>query len=84
MSEGGTGICEPTFTCGNNRLEADEGCDDGEIATGDGCNAMGKIEDGPPCNADSSGSTGDASCASELCDVDLGARGVCGVSRSRR
>jgi len=74
------GTCEPASTCGNNKLEAGEGCDDGGTVAGDGCNAACKIEDGDPCNADTAGATGDASCASDSCDESGGAPGVCGGS----
>ncbi len=74
------GICEPTNTCGNNKLEAGEGCDDGGTVAGDGCNAACKIEDGDPCNANPVGAIGDASCASNACDETGAAPGVCGGS----
>ena len=44
--------CEPLNSCGNNILEAGEGCDDGNVLAGDGCSAVCKIEDGSTCNTD--------------------------------
>nr|MBA3454314.1 DUF4215 domain-containing protein [Deltaproteobacteria bacterium] len=78
QSAGSPGTCEPMNRCGNNRLEAGEGCDDGGTVAGDGCNAACKIEDGDPCNANTAGAVGDASCAANVCDVTGGAPGVCG------
>ena len=72
------GTCEPANTCGNNKLEAGEGCDDGAKVSGDGCNAACKIEDGDPCNTNTNGAIGDDSCASDACDDAGGAPGVCG------
>jgi len=74
------GTCEPANTCGNNKLEAGEGCDDGGKVAGDGCNAACKIEDGDPCNTNTAGAIGDASCASDACNDAGGAPGVCGGS----
>ena len=78
-SGGGGGVCEPASTCGNGVREAGEGCDDGNTTDGDGCNASCLIEDAQPCNGAVPGSTGDASCASGVCDTTGGAPGVCGL-----
>ncbi len=78
QSGGNPGICERMQTCGNNKLEAGEGCDDGGTTSGDGCTGACKIEDGDACNADTAGATGDASCASNACNDTVGAPGVCG------
>jgi cysteine-rich repeat protein len=47
--------------CGNNVLEAGEGCDDGNMTNGDGCNAACLKELGEPCS-------GNVVCASGFCD----------------
>ena len=75
-SGGAPGVCVPAG-CGNNLLEAGEGCDDGNNTDGDGCNAMCLIENGDPCNETPPGETGDDSCDSGFCDVSGGAPGVC-------
>jgi MYXO-CTERM domain-containing protein len=72
------GVCEPANECGNGHLEDGEGCDDGDIIPGDGCNAGCLIEDGHPCNDDSDGEVGDASCSSNKCGMDDGPPGTCG------
>ncbi|MFK7986787.1 MAG: DUF4215 domain-containing protein [Sandaracinaceae bacterium] len=77
VSGGAPGVCEATLVCGNNSLEAGEGCDDGGVAPLDGCDANCQIESGNTCNADGSGATGTASCASGICDVTAGAPGQC-------
>ncbi len=77
VSAGGAGICENVNTCGNNRLEAGEGCDDGGLVAGDGCNASCEIETGNPCNAVVSGAVGNASCESGICDTSAGDPGTC-------
>lgn len=77
LTECSTGICEPADSCDNRVLEAGEGCDDGNAAPGDGCNDVCLIEDGHTCNDDTTGNTGDASCASGLCDTRGAAPGVC-------
>ncbi len=72
------GICEAINTCGNGTREAGEGCDDGNLVAGDGCNASCKIETTRACNQTAPGSTGNASCASGLCDtVGNALPGVC-------
>ncbi len=48
--------------CGNGILEAMEGCDDNNIAGGDGCNTMCLLEIGQPCP------NGSTTCASGYCD----------------
>ncbi|MGC4117498.1 MAG: DUF4215 domain-containing protein [Myxococcales bacterium] len=63
------GRCEPTATCGNSVLEANEGCDDGNLTAGDGCNGSCRVETGGLCNATAPGLTGSASCASGVCDT---------------
>jgi MYXO-CTERM domain-containing protein len=77
LSEGGAGVCEGADTCGNNRLESGEGCDDGNNVGGDGCSSSCLIEDNNACNDDAAGTTGDGSCASGICDNSGGAPGVC-------
>ncbi len=76
LTGGAPGVCEPVG-CGNGRLEAGEGCDDGGTVNGDGCNATCRLEDTRPCNTTAPGSVGDASCASGVCDTSGGAPGVC-------
>src|SRR5204862_152300 len=72
------GVCEPANACGNGRLEAGEGCDDGNTIAGDGCGATCLIENMRPCNASAPGVTGNASCASGICDATGNAApGVC-------
>src|SRR5262249_51203983 len=72
------GLCEPANTCGNGKLEAGEGCDDGNTTNGDGCNSSCLVETSSPCNANASGATGNASCASGICDTKGNpAPGVC-------
>jgi len=56
--------CEPAGVCGNSVLDLGEGCDDGNVAAGDGCNAACKVEDNQPCDVDR-----DAACASGVCDA---------------
>ena len=58
----------PVITCGNGMLDANEGCDDGNTANGDGCNASCKVETSNRCNVDVNGLRGNASCASNICD----------------
>jgi MYXO-CTERM domain-containing protein len=55
--------------CGNNVLEASEGCDDGNNVDGDGCSKTCKVENSKACNATAPGTTGAASCASGICDA---------------
>jgi cysteine-rich repeat protein len=74
------GVCEPANSCGNGRIEAGEGCDDGGTAAGDGCSSTCLVEDGGACNGGPGGLTGDASCASGLCDTRGGAPGVCAAA----
>jgi uncharacterized repeat protein (TIGR01451 family) len=65
-------------TCGNSVRDASEGCDDGNINNGDGCNANCLVETNSPCNGAAPGLTGNTSCASGLCDaVGNVAPGVC-------
>jgi cysteine-rich repeat protein len=73
----GPPTCEAVNTCGNGVREAGEGCDDGDTTAGDSCNAMCLIENNNPCNAMAPGNTGNASCASGVCDPTGGAPGVC-------
>ncbi|MCU0691586.1 MAG: DUF4215 domain-containing protein [Polyangiaceae bacterium] len=53
-------VCVPAG-CGNGVKEATEGCDDGNVAAGDGCSATCLTELGRAC-------PGDAFCASGACD----------------
>ncbi len=72
------GICETLLTCGNGILEVGEGCDDGNTADGDTCSASCLLETGSACNAAAPGATGNASCASDICDVaGNAAPGIC-------
>jgi MYXO-CTERM domain-containing protein len=48
--------------CGNNILEAGEGCDDGNTMSGDGCNGVCLKEFGQAC-------LGNMVCASDFCDL---------------
>jgi MYXO-CTERM domain-containing protein len=64
--------CEPSYDCGNGAVEGAETCDDGNAASGDGCNAQCLLENGAgPC-------AGDAECASGLCNT-LAATPVCAL-----
>jgi MYXO-CTERM domain-containing protein len=58
------GQCEPVDTCGNGRIDATDACDDGNATSGDGCSATCTIENGLAC-----GASGNAACASGVCDV---------------
>ncbi len=62
--------------CGNNVLEAGEGCDDGNIAGGT-CSDSCEIENGNTCNQTAPGDTGDGSCVSGVCDTTGGGDGTC-------
>jgi cysteine-rich repeat protein len=66
-----------SLTCGNGVVEGSEGCDDGNGASADGCNAQCLIEDGLACNGTPPGATDDASCASGVCDTTGSTPGVC-------
>ena len=44
LGDGRDGIAVAACTCGNNQLNNIEECDDGNLATGDGCNAFCKRE----------------------------------------
>jgi len=63
-----SGVCEEANRCGNGRLEANEGCDDGNVANNDGCSTFCLIEDGEPCDEDDD-------CASGTCDPQTGTCG---------
>lgn len=41
---GDISFCSKTASCGNNRIEADEECDDGNRRNSDGCDSTCKIE----------------------------------------
>jgi uncharacterized repeat protein (TIGR01451 family) len=75
---GGRGVCETTG-CGDGHRRIGEGCDDGNTTAGDGCNGSCRIETGSSCNDAAPGSTGNASCATEVCDLTNGGAGVCEV-----
>lgn len=70
------GVCSG-IACGNDQLEAGEGCDDGAAVNGDGCDASCRVETGSACNEQAPGLTGDGSCVSGICDTTGGAPGVC-------
>ncbi len=67
----------PAPSCGNNTLNAGEGCDDGNVMGGDNCTAGCLIVNGRPCNALSPGLIGDPSCESNVCDLTNGGTGIC-------
>lgn len=67
-SAGPPGICTEADACGNAVVDSDEGCDDGNDVSGDGCNAQCLIEEGFDCNDGPVGLVGSASCAFE-CDA---------------
>lgn len=75
---GAPGLCRSPG-CGNNRLEADEGCDDGNNTNGDGCNLACFVESGQACNTTAPGVMGDLGCASGVCDTTAGTPGTCKV-----
>ncbi|MFL5320319.1 MAG: InlB B-repeat-containing protein, partial [Myxococcaceae bacterium] len=81
-TSGAPGVCEAANRCGNSVLETGEGCDDGNVTSGDGCNASCKIETSRACNANSAGVTGSSSCASNICDTTSGAPGTCEAANS--
>ncbi|MFC1609750.1 DUF1566 domain-containing protein [Myxococcota bacterium] len=58
--------------CGDSVLEPSEGCDDGNLLGGDGCNPNCDVEVGARCNLADPGKLGSASCASEYCDPAVG------------
>ena len=55
----GSDTCESPNTCGNGRREGDEGCDDGNTAAGDGCNASCLREAGALCGDDNDCASGE-------------------------
>ena len=59
-------VCEPAGLCGNGLIETAEGCDDGNTATNDGCNAFCQIENGAGV------CTIDAQCLSNICNTTTG------------
>ena len=61
----------------NGVLEADEGCDDGNVTDGDGCSAACRVNLGGPCNDGGVGLTGNLSCATGVCDTTAGVPGKC-------
>lgn len=65
--------CEPANTCGNGALEGDELCDDGNVVTGDGCDAQCLLEIGAgPC-------TDGSQCASGVCNT-MAETPVCAIA----
>ncbi|HWP67186.1 MAG TPA: PQQ-binding-like beta-propeller repeat protein, partial [Candidatus Limnocylindria bacterium] len=63
------------FPCGTGTIEADEACDDGNLATGDGCRPDCTVEacgDGilDPQETCDDGNTADGDCCSALCATD--------------
>ena len=55
-------VCVAPPGCGNNVLEVNEGCDDGNTLPDDGCNSVCLIEEGSPC-------AGSTECATGVCDT---------------
>ncbi len=55
-------VCEPADTCGNGKSEGEEGCDDGNMDAGDGCNVFCFVENGFDCASD-------IQCQSGICDI---------------
>jgi MYXO-CTERM domain-containing protein len=74
-------VCVP-LGCGNDVLEADEACDDGNMLDGDGCSAACLIELGLPCTMNTSCNTG--LCDGTVCacdqDSDCAAGEVCNTN----
>src|SRR5690606_6982285 len=56
--------------CGNNVLEAGEGCDDGNTEGGDGCSAACVLELGQPCDEASACESGLCDAADSTCSCD--------------
>ena len=79
FTEGLLGRCEALGQDFNGRLEATEGCDDGNGLNGDGCSSRGNIETGYPCNQDPAGAVGSGSCSTGVCDTTDGLPGVCEI-----
>jgi cysteine-rich repeat protein len=72
LASGAPGVCRAADTCGNGKLEAGEGCDDGNGIPGDGCNSQCKVENGRSCTAKAG-----SSCESGVCNVTGGGDGLC-------
>ena len=66
----------PPPVCGNGRLEAHEGCDDGNRFAGDGCDASCAVEPGWACHVPRRSSHAEpGTChAKKLCDGSLMSR----------
>ena len=62
--------CEAADVCGNTKTDAGEGCDDGNVANGDGCNGNCLIELDGMCTLDAACETG--LCFGGLCKIKLG------------
>ncbi len=62
-------------TCGNGVREGSEGCDDGNVAGGDGCSPSCAVEPGFQCTPPG---TGGGTCpAGRTCSAALGTDGIC-------
>lgn len=74
---GASTVVATFITCGNGVLGPNEGCDDGNTMSGDGCSATCKVENTFGCNVTAPGLNGDSSCESGVCDTSGGGVGVC-------
>ncbi|MCB0616247.1 MAG: T9SS type A sorting domain-containing protein, partial [Phaeodactylibacter sp.] len=45
-------VCEEVVICGDARVASTEGCDDGNLETGDGCSDLCEVEDNWTCETD--------------------------------
>jgi len=75
----GPGECADINVCGNGMLGRGEGCDDGNLLDGDGCNLRCLVESGWPCGAFEPGFQGGESCISRQCER-VGERDLCVTS----
>jgi len=64
---------EPTATCGDGRLDPDEGCDDGGNASGDGCDAYCRAAPGWTCPTPGARCENRDECGSAIDDCALNA-----------